>query len=95
MYYYETKVNIFRQRKANDSALSIRKKIKEIMTITGIKSEQTIYRLLDENNIPRRPKIESKKVSFTATKEVLSILQDKEDISMFINNAIMAFNIFK
>lgn len=68
------------------------KKIKEIMTITGIKSEQTIYRLLDENNIPRRPKIELKKVSFTATKEVLSILQDKEDISMFINNAIMAFN---
>lgn len=68
------------------------KKIKEIMTITGIRSEQTIYRLLDENNIPRRPKIESKKVSFTATKEVLSILQDKEDISMFINNAIMAFN---
>lgn len=62
------------------------------MTITGIKSEQTIYRLLDENNIPRRPKIESKKVYFTATKEVLSILQDKEDISMFINNAIMAFN---
>lgn len=68
------------------------KKIKEIMTITGIKSEQTIYRLLDENNIPRRPKIELKKVSFAATKEVLSILQDKEDISMFINNAIMAFN---
>lgn len=67
-------------------------KIKKIMTITGIKSEQTIYRLLDENNIPRRPKIESKKVSFVATKEVLSILQNKEDISIFINNAIMAFN---
>nr|DAV44010.1 MAG TPA: hypothetical protein [Caudoviricetes sp.] len=28
MYYYETKVNIFRSRKANDSTLSIRKKDK-------------------------------------------------------------------
>lgn len=37
------------------------KKIKEIMNLTGIKSEQTIYRLLDENNIPRRPKLESKR----------------------------------
>ncbi len=67
------------------------KKIKEIMEITGIKSEQTVYRLLDENNIPRRPKIESKKVSFVANKEVLSILQGKEDISSFINDAIIAF----
>lgn len=67
------------------------KKIKEIMNLTGIKSEQTIYRLLDENNIPRRPKLESKNISFIANKEVLCILQDKEDISSYINNAIMSF----
>lgn len=67
------------------------KKIKEIMTLTGIKSEQTIYRLLDENNIPRRPKLESKKISFIANKKVLCILQDKEDISSYINDAIMSF----
>lgn len=66
-------------------------KIKKIMTITGIKSEQTVYRLLDENNIPRRPKIELKKISFFANKEVLSILQGKEDLSSFINEAIIAF----
>lgn len=30
--------------------------IKEIMRRTGIKSEQTIYRLLDENEIKRKPK---------------------------------------
>lgn len=30
--------------------------IKEIMTRTGIKSEQTIYRLLDDNKVSRRPK---------------------------------------
>lgn len=66
-------------------------KIKKIMTITGIKSEQTVYRLLDENNIPRRPKIESKKVSFVASKEVLSILEGKKDLSSFINDAIIAF----
>lgn len=29
--------------------------IKEIMTQTGIRSEQTIYRILDEAGIPRRP----------------------------------------
>ena len=29
--------------------------IKEIMTETGIRSEQTIYRILDAAGIPRRP----------------------------------------
>lgn len=29
--------------------------IKEIMSITGIRSEQTIYRILDAACIPRRP----------------------------------------
>ena len=29
--------------------------IKEIMAETGIRSEQTIYRILDEAGIPRRP----------------------------------------
>ena len=29
--------------------------IKKIMSITGIRSEQTIYRILDEAGIPRRP----------------------------------------
>ena len=29
--------------------------IKEIMAKTGIRSEQTIYRILDEAGIPRRP----------------------------------------
>lgn len=29
--------------------------IKEIMAQTGIRSEQTIYRILDEAGVPRRP----------------------------------------
>lgn len=29
--------------------------IKQIMAETGIRSEQTIYRILDASNIPRRP----------------------------------------
>lgn len=32
--------------------------IKQIIKETGVRSEQTIYRILDENNIPRRPKRE-------------------------------------
>ncbi len=31
--------------------------IKEIMKDTEIKSEQTIYRILDSNGVPRRPKV--------------------------------------
>lgn len=31
--------------------------IKEIMKETDIKSEQTIYRILDSNGVPRRPKV--------------------------------------
>lgn len=31
--------------------------IKEIMGKTDIRSEQTIYRILDSNGVPRRPKV--------------------------------------
>ena len=31
--------------------------IKEIIRETGVRSEQTIYRILDSNGVPRRPKV--------------------------------------
>lgn len=63
--------------------------IKKIMQETGIKSEQTVYRLLDDNNIPRRPKKEAAKVTFTASASSLQILSHQQDISEYINNAIL------
>lgn len=38
--------------------------IRQIMSLTGIRSEQTIYRILDEHGVPRRPK---RPVSMSAT----------------------------
>lgn len=63
--------------------------IKKIMQETGIKSEQTIYRLLDNNNIPRRPKKENTKVTFVASASSLQILSCQQDVSEYINKAIL------
>ena len=63
--------------------------IKEIMKRTKIRSEQTIYRLLDENEIPRRPKREKTRITFTATSESIQILSLQQDISEYINKAIL------
>lgn len=49
-------------------------KIKEIMSMTGIRSEQTIYRILDAAGVPRRPKRET---DWTAT---ISFDKDTSDI---------------
>lgn len=66
--------------------------IKEIMRITGIKSEQTIYRLLDENEIPRRPKVRCVKVLVSLEEDVAQILEKQTNISYYINESVRHFN---
>ena len=52
--------------------------IKEIIRETGVRSEQTIYRILDSNGVPRRPKVRGvRKIFVTIEKDVAAIL-DKE-----------------
>lgn len=65
--------------------------IREIMLFTGIRSEQTIYRILDEAGIPRRP---SRKVEHRAPicfdKETMDII-DRErprNLSAWVCQAI-------
>ncbi len=67
--------------------------IKEIMRLTGIKSEQTIYRLLDENEIPRRPKVRcAAKVLVSLEEDVAQILEKQTNISYYVNEAVRYFN---
>ncbi len=62
------------------------------MADTGIKSEQTIYRLLRENNVDKRPKKTKKqKITFIATFEVLELLSELQNPSEIINKAILAY----
>lgn len=66
--------------------------IKEIIKITKIRSEQTIYRILDERNIPRRPVIGyAKKITVSFEKDVAEILEKEKDISQYINEAIRMY----
>lgn len=67
--------------------------IKEIMRLTGIKSEQTIYRLLDENGIPRRPKVKCvARVLVGLEEDVAQILEKQTNISHYVNEAVRYFN---
>lgn len=51
--------------------------IKEIMSLTGIRSEQTIYRILDAANIPRRPSRQAvQKVSVSLDKDAADIIRE-------------------
>ena len=67
--------------------------IKEIMRRTGIKSEQTIYRILDRSNIPRRPKLKGvARILVTIEEDVRLILKKQANISLYVNEAIRSFN---
>lgn len=68
------------------------KTIKAIMSEVGIKSEQTIYRILDANGIKRRPKIKSAgKVTLTFEADTLEVLRAQKSPSLFVNEAIRAY----
>lgn len=57
--------------------------IKEIIKLSGVKSEQTIYKILDDNNIPRMK--EKGRLKEVQVKEEYTVKLDK-DVSMYINS---------
>ena len=63
--------------------------IKEIIKETGVRSEQTIYRILDNNGVPRRPKVRGvRKVFVTIEEDVAAILDKEQSVSLYVNEAI-------
>ncbi|MEG2791820.1 MAG: hypothetical protein RSA98_09600, partial [Odoribacter sp.] len=63
--------------------------IKDIMKATGVCSEQTIYRILDENRIPRRPTLSGyAKLMLTFEEDVYIAIKDKDNMSYFVNEAV-------
>ena len=67
--------------------------IKEIMGKTDIRSEQTIYRILDSNGVPRRPKVRGvKKILVKIEEDVAAILDREQSVSLYVNEAIRFYN---
>ncbi|MGJ0891877.1 helix-turn-helix domain-containing protein [Phocaeicola vulgatus] len=67
--------------------------IKEIMKDTEIKSEQTIYRILDSNDVPRRPKVRGvRKIFVTIEEDVAAILDKEQSVSLYVNEAIRFYH---
>ncbi|MCS2730127.1 helix-turn-helix domain-containing protein [Phocaeicola vulgatus] len=67
--------------------------IKEIMKDTEIKSEQTIYRILDSNGVPRRPKVRGvRKIFVTIEEDVAAILNKEQSVSLYVNEAIRFYH---
>lgn len=67
--------------------------IKEIMDKTDIRSEQTIYRILDSNGVPRRPKVRGvKKILVKIEEDVAAILDREQSVSLYVNEAIRFYN---
>jgi DNA-binding phage protein len=67
--------------------------IKEIMKETEIKSEQTIYRILDSNGVPRRPKVRGvRKIFVTIEEDVADILDKEQSVSLYVNEAIRYYH---
>ena len=67
--------------------------IKEIMKETDIKSEQTIYRILDSNDVPRRPKVRGvRKIFVTIEEDVAAILDKEQSVSLYVNEAIRYYH---
>ena len=67
--------------------------IKEIIRETGVRSEQTIYRILDSNGVPRRPKVNAvKKILVMIEEDVAAILDKEQSVSLYVNDAIRFYN---
>ena len=58
-------------------------KIKDIMKMTGVRSEQTIYRILDAADVPRlKSKAPARKLSVTIDDEVLMLIEQDNPINL-------------
>lgn len=67
--------------------------IKEIIRETGVRSEQTIYRILDSNGVPRRPKVRGvRKIFVTIEEDVAAILDKEQSVSLYVNEAIKFYH---
>ncbi|WP_418306419.1 helix-turn-helix domain-containing protein [Phocaeicola sp.] len=67
--------------------------IKEIIRETGVRSEQTIYRILDSNGVPRRPKVRGvRKIFVTIEEDVAAILDKEQSVSLYVNEAIRFYH---
>lgn len=67
--------------------------IKEIIRETGVRSEQTIYRILDGNGVPRRPKVRGvKRILVMIEEDVAAILDKEQSVSLYVNEAIRFYH---
>ncbi len=64
--------------------------IKEILKQTGIRSEQTVYRILDSEGIPRQRRDAVHKSSITFDEKTWSIIERKKprNLSKFVCDSI-------
>lgn len=68
--------------------------IKQILAETGIRSEQTVYRILDQAGVPRRPARKSvMKISVNLDKGAVDVIESvkPKNLSEFVSDAIKAF----
>ena len=58
-------------------------KIKDIMKMSGVRSEQTIYRILDGADVPRlKSKAPARKLSVTIDDEILTLIEQDNPINL-------------
>lgn len=64
-----------------------------ISLLLSSKSEQTIYRILDSNDVPRRPKVRGvRKIFVTIEEDVAAILDKEQSVSLYVNEAIRFYH---
>lgn len=78
----ESVIRLYRARKLS---------IKQIMRETGVRSEQTVYRILDESGVPRyerRATVKKATISFDGAAWALIQARNPRNLSLFICNLI-------
>lgn len=64
-----------------------------ISLLLSSKPEQTIYRILDSNDVPRRPKVRGvRKIFVTIEEDVAAILDKEQSVSLYVNEAIRFYH---
>lgn len=64
-----------------------------ISLLLSSKSEQTIYRILDSNGVPRRPKVNGvKRILVMIEEDVAAILDKEQSVSLYVNEAIRFYH---